>query len=109
MPITETFIKPEIFRPPQKANYTISDLLESELDDTLKDKLVESVIASTGPTINLETAVGYLGHKNIKNATGAVLTVSTNGSETIDGETSILLLDNESLALISDGSNWLIV
>jgi hypothetical protein len=47
--ITETFIKPQVFRPPQKANYTISDILESELSSGVQTKL------NTSLTINVST------------------------------------------------------
>lgn len=60
-------------------------------------------------TITLPTAVNNFNKYTVKNTTG-VDTVNTALSQTIDGSSSIqLLVDNQSVDLISNGSNWLII
>ena len=67
-----------------------------------------------GPfTVTLPTAVGYDGkHYTIKKidiSTNAV-TVTGSGSETIDAETTqIIVRKNVSLTIVSDGTNWKII
>jgi hypothetical protein len=67
---------------------------------------------TTATTITLPTAMGCAGRNYVvKNAstTGPtpVLTVATTSSQTIDGITTWLLDDaNETVTVISDGSNW---
>lgn len=60
-------------------------------------------------TITLPTAVGNTNMYTIKNTTGNE-TINTTSLQTIDGSTSIqLLVENQSVDLISNGSNWLII
>jgi len=61
-------------------------------------------------TVTLPTAVGIDG-KNyvIKNSGNGVVTVATTSSQTIDGVSSKSLKNNDSIEVISDGSNWVIV
>jgi len=60
-------------------------------------------------TVTLPTAVGVNG-KNyvIKNRGTGVVTVATTSSQTIDGANSKSLNNNDSIEVISDGSNWII-
>jgi hypothetical protein len=60
-------------------------------------------------TVTLPTAVGIDG-KNyvIKNNGSGVVTVATTSSQTIDGASSKSLKSNDSIEVISDGSNWII-
>ena len=59
--------------------------------------------------ITMPTAVGNTNRYTFKNVTGTD-TLNTTSSQTIDGSTSIqLLTDNQSVDLISNGSNWLII
>lgn len=62
-------------------------------------------------TVTLPTAVGIEGqYFIIKNRGTGVITVDGDGSETIDGAANKLLaVQNESITVISDGSNWIIV
>lgn len=57
------------------------------------------------------TCIGRIIHiKNTKTGTVPVLTIATTSSQTIDGSTSWLLDDpNESVNVVSNGSNWLIM
>jgi len=61
-------------------------------------------------TITLPTAVGING-KNyvIKNSGSGVVTVATTSGQTIDNTSSKSLKNNDSIEVISDGSNWVIV
>jgi hypothetical protein len=61
-------------------------------------------------TVTLPTAVGIDG-KNyvIKNSGNGVVTVATTSGQTIDGVSSKSLKNNDSIEVISDGSNWVIV
>jgi hypothetical protein len=60
-------------------------------------------------TVTLPTAVGVNG-KNyvIKNRGTGVVTVATDSSQTIDGANSKSLNNNDSIEIVSDGSNWII-
>jgi hypothetical protein len=69
------------------------------------------VDCTSGPfTINLPTAVGISGrHYVIKNSGIGVITVDGNGTETIDGATTITLNQYDSITVVSDGANWIII
>jgi hypothetical protein len=60
-------------------------------------------------TVTLPTAVGING-KNyvIKNSGNGVVTVATTSGQTIDGANTKSLNNNDSIEVISDGSNWII-
>ena len=60
-------------------------------------------------TVTLPTATGING-KNyvIKNRGTGVVTVATTSGQTIDGVVSKTLIYNDSVEVISDGSNWII-
>jgi hypothetical protein len=77
--------------------YTVKD------DDYLID------ITGNTITVTLPTAVGFSG-KNyvIKNRGTGVVTVGTTSSQTIDGSSSKILNNNDSIEIVSDGSNWII-
>jgi hypothetical protein len=60
--------------------------------------------------ITLDTAVNISGKQYvIKNSGNGVITLNTTSSQTIDGNLSITLTQNETVEVISDGSNWKIV
>ena len=70
------------------------------------------LIDVTGNTINviLPTAVGIEGKIYIvKNSGSGIVTVETTSSQTIDGASSKSLKNNDSIEVISDGGNWIIV
>lgn len=62
-------------------------------------------------TVTLPTASGIEGqYFIIKNSGTGSITVDGDGSETIDGAANKLLaIQNESITVISDGTNWIIV
>jgi hypothetical protein len=61
-------------------------------------------------TITLPTAVGVSGKQYIiKNSGNGVVTLNTLSSQTIDVSTSLTLTQNDTVEVISDGSNWKIV
>lgn len=62
-------------------------------------------------TVTLPTAVGCEGqYFIIKNSGTGVITVDGNGAETIDGASNkILAVQYESMTIISNGANWIIV
>src|SRR3569833_2219156 len=65
-------------------------------------------------TLTLPDATGCIGRiihvKNTKTGTVPVLTVVTTASQTIDGQSTWLLDDpNESVNVVSNGTNWLIM
>jgi hypothetical protein len=69
----------------------------------------ENIVCPSGTfTINLPTAVGRIGKTfNIKNNGTGIITISPNGSETIETQTSWLLSSKfDEISLMSDGANW---
>lgn len=62
-------------------------------------------------TVTLPTASGIQGQYFIvKNSGTGIITIDAAGSETIDGElTKILAVQYESITVISDGANWMII
>lgn len=62
-------------------------------------------------TVTLPTAVGLEGqYFIIKNSGTGVITIDGDGSETIDGSLNFSLsIQYESIAVVSNGSNWVIV
>lgn len=61
--------------------------------------------------ITLPTAVGNTNRYTIKNSGTGVISIATTSSQTIDGSASPITINvqNVSLDLISDGSNWNII
>jgi hypothetical protein len=63
-------------------------------------------------TINLPTAAGNVAKFHVKkiDASANTVTVDPAGGETIDGgATAVLQVQSESIDLVSDGTNWVIV
>ena len=64
-------------------------------------------------TVNLPTAVGISGKKyDIKkiDSTSNSVTIDPDGTETIDGETTIVIIgENDNYTIQSDGTNWRII
>lgn len=62
-------------------------------------------------TVTLPTAVGIEGqYFIIKNSGTGSITVDADGTETIDGlANKLLAIQNESITVVSDGANWIIV
>jgi hypothetical protein len=77
------------------------------------DRTVLGNSSSGDITITLPTAVGVTGEAlyDVKHiGTGNVVTIAPNGSETIDGQTSIeLIFPQDSITVQSDGVNWRII
>ena len=72
----------------------------------------DDVITADGTfTITLYTAVGNNGRKlTIKNIGTGTITIDGNGSQTIDGSlTAVIYVQNVSLVLVSNNTNWLII
>jgi hypothetical protein len=59
-------------------------------------------------TLTLPTAVGNTNMYTIKSISGTTV-VATTSSQTIDGTTTIGIANQDSVSLISDGSNWNVV
>jgi hypothetical protein len=74
-------------------------------------KIIKATTAGGAFTINLPTAVGNTATIIIKKTAGSAnLTIDGAGTETIDGGlTAILRRVDESITLVSDNSNWLII
>ena len=61
-------------------------------------------------TVNLPSASSLVGKVyQIKNSGTGTITVDANGSQTIDGDLTQSLAQDESITIISDGSNWYII
>lgn len=64
--------------------------------------------SASGRTHNLPTAVGRAGQVYVFKKTNGDITVTPNGSETIDGaSTDNLTSTNQYMIIVSDGANWL--
>jgi len=64
------------------------------------------VFVGSGGAPTLPTAVGNTNAYEINNDSGAAITVSTTGGQTINGSTSISLLADESRKFYSNNTNW---
>lgn len=74
----------------------------------VNDYLVD--VTGNTVTITLPTSVGINGKNYIvKNSGTGVVTVSTTSGQTIDGSSSKTLNNNDSIEVVSDGTNWNIV
>ena len=61
-------------------------------------------------TVDLPTSSGITGKQyQIKNSGTGVITIDADGTETIDGELTQSLIQDESMTLISNGTNWYII
>lgn len=60
-------------------------------------------------TITLRTAVGFTGEYIIKNSGSGIITVATDGSETIDGGATADVPNPAAITLRSNGTNWIII
>ena len=72
----------------------------------------DHIINCTSGTFNvtLPTAVSDTGREFIiKNSGAGTITVDTTSSQTIDGGSSVALAQYESVTVISDGANWIVV
>lgn len=64
---------------------------------------------ATAMTINLPTAVGNTGVSYfITSINTGIITIDPNGSETIQGDSTFDLYEDETLCIVSDGSNWIV-
>ncbi len=60
--------------------------------------------------ISLPTSVGIAGTNFvIKNESGGNITINTFASEEIDGETTQIVANENSISIVSDGTNWMII
>ena len=61
-------------------------------------------------TVTLPTAVGFAGQQFvIKNSGTGMITVTGDGSETIDGATTQTLSQFSSITVLSNGTNYIII
>ena len=60
-------------------------------------------------TVNLPTAVGNAGLSYfISNVNTGTVTIDPNGAETIQGDATFDLYQDESLSIVADGANWIV-
>lgn len=78
---------------------------------TTSDSVILCDTTSGGFTVTLPTAVGSTRIYRIKKIASAnTLTVATTSSQTMDGDTTIsITANNESISVVSDGTNWRII
>jgi len=60
-------------------------------------------------TITLPTAVGFTGEYIIKNTGTGTITVDTTSSQTIDGDLTMTIVEEDSMVVRSNGTDWLII
>lgn len=76
------------------------------------EKVILCDCTATAITINLPTAASNVAHFHIKkiDSSANTVTVDPAGAETVDGgATAVLQVQSESIDLVSDGTNWMIV
>lgn len=66
------------------------------------------VAIQAGGAVTLPTAVGNTSRYTLKNTTASSVTVTTTGSEKVDGG-SLVIGAAASVDLVSDGTNWMVV
>jgi hypothetical protein len=80
---------------------------------TISDSIIIGDATTGDFTITLPTAVGIAGRQyTIKKIDGSsnTITIDAYDNETIDGElTQILLNEDDTITIVSDGSNWRII
>jgi hypothetical protein len=82
----------------QTANYNVGD----------GDYLIECTANSF--SVTLPTAVGIRNKSyEIKNSGSGTITLDTTASQTIDGELSLEIFEQENITVISNNVNWLIL
>ena len=72
----------------------------------------DNIVEADGTfTINLPTAVGITGEQfTIKNVGTGTITVDGDNTETIDGNlTAVIAVQNASITVVSNGTNWIII
>lgn len=98
---------------PSTATGTTTLPLTNRTGTYLIDSSTDCVVNCTANTftVTLPTAVGIEGqYFVIKNSGTGVITIDGDGSETIDGATNkTLSVQYESMTLVSNGANWIIV
>lgn len=69
------------------------------------------VVGTTGTwNATLPTAVGATGQEYVVKNTGTgVITVNTTSAQTIDGSTTYDLYEKDSVTIVSDGANWIVI
>ena len=61
-------------------------------------------------TVTLPTAVGCVGYQFvIKNTGSGTITLATTSSQTIDGASTQSLAQYQSLTVVSNGTNWILI
>jgi len=77
---------------------------------TLNDTHGTVNCTGTTYTVTLPTAVGISGRQyTIKNSASGNITIDGNGTETIDGSLTAVLIPYTSLTVVSDNANWIII
>lgn len=68
------------------------------------------VNTSGANTLTLPTAVGLVGYFFVvKNTANTTVTLATTSTQTIDGASTKSLTQYQSLTVVSDGANWVII
>ena len=61
-------------------------------------------------TVTLPTAVGIVGYQFvIKNSGSGTVTLATTSSQTIDGASTQTITQYQSLTVVSNGANWILI
>lgn len=94
----------------QTLGYAAGAFVTTDLPYTvLTTDLIINANDGSPDTITLPTAVGATGKiYQIKNSDIGVITIDGNGSETIDGSTTLKIHPLEAVQIASDGANWIV-
>lgn len=103
----------ELWRKDFAASVTISRLIFSAQSGSVSlgsNQATDYVyIFTASGTATLPTAVGNTNRYTIKQSGSGILTVNTTSSQTIDGSLTALLSSPQSIDVVSNGANWIII
>lgn len=86
------------------------DIAIKSVNETYQILETDCVIKASGTfTVTLPSASRAGMNYIIKNISSGVITLATTGGQTIDGASTVEILLQESVSVISDGSNWIII
>ncbi len=106
-----TLIRPSNWNDDHSFEFTVTSL-NANTTLTATHEVILATAGASGITLTLPTAVGTTRSYRIKrvDAGAGNVTIATTSSQTIDGETTYILVQQwQHVTLVSDGANWIIL